>query len=125
MPWAMLAGPHAARGIVHRLVLDCQLGRGETFAALDTGVQRPVEEPRLSSSQNILHQMPMHVGQAVIAAGVAEGQLLVVETQRVQDHRVEVGHRDFVVDDVVAKLIGLTIGHTTADAARNTASPVP
>ena len=32
----------------------------------------------------------MHVGQAEVAAGVAVGQLLVVEAQQVQDRRVQV-----------------------------------
>ena len=53
-----------------------------------------------------LHHLTRHVGQALVAAGVAEGQLLVIEAQQVQDRRVEVVDDDRVLHRVQAELVG-------------------
>ena len=39
------------------------------------------ERPFPTSSQEILDDLPMHVGQAEVAAGMVEGELLVVEAE--------------------------------------------
>ena len=60
----------------------------------------------------------MHVGQAVVAAGVAVGEAFVVEAHQVQDRRVEIMHVDRVVADVDAVVVGFTVNgaglHTRA-----------
>ena len=48
--------------------------------------------------QKILHDVAVHVGEAEIAAGVAEGELLVIEAQQVQDRRVQVMDVHLVLD---------------------------
>ena len=48
----------------------------------------------------------MHVGQAEVAAGVAIGELLVVEAQEVQDRRVQVVNVDAIFDGVPAEFVG-------------------
>ena len=48
----------------------------------------------------------MHVGQAEVAAGVAVGELLVVEAQQVQDRGVQVVDVDVVLDGLEAELVG-------------------
>ena len=56
--------------------------------------------------QHLLHHPPVHVGQAEVAAGVAVGQLLVVEAEQVQDRGVQVVDVDLVLDRVVAVVVG-------------------
>ena len=59
--------------------------------------------------QYLLHHAAAHVGQAVVAAGVAVGQPLVVEAQQVQDRRVQVVDVDLVLDRVPAELVGRAV----------------
>ena len=51
----------------------------------------------------------MHVGQAEVAAGVAVGELLVVEAQQVQDRGVQVVDVDLVLDGLEAELVGRAV----------------
>src|SRR5262249_2756050 len=48
-----------------------------------------------------IDDIPMDVGEAVIAALEAEGEALVVDSEQVQHGRVQVMHVDAVLDDVV------------------------
>ncbi len=57
-------------------------------------------------SQDIPHNLAVHIRQAEVAAGVVEGQLLVVEAQQVQDRRLEVVDVDGVLGDVEAEVVG-------------------
>ncbi len=52
----------------------------------------------------------MHVGEAEVAALEAEGELLVVEAEQVQDRGVEVVDVDAVFDGAEAELVGLADG---------------
>jgi hypothetical protein len=52
--------------------------------------------------QDIPHHLPVDIGEAEIAAGVVEGQLLVVEAEAVQDGGLEVMHMDWVFNHVEA-----------------------
>ena len=52
---------------------------------------------RPSTGQDFPHDAAGHVGQPEVAAGVAEGQLLVVKPQQVQDRRVQVVDVDLVL----------------------------
>ena len=51
----------------------------------------------------------MHVGQAEVAAGVAEGEAFVVEAEQVQDRGLQVVDVDRVLDDVEAEVVGLAV----------------
>src|SRR5437660_11157424 len=79
------------------------------------------------SDQDVLYNLPVHVGEAEIPALEAVGQLRVVDPQAVQDGGVQVMHMDGVVDDVVAEVVRLAIdqapfdasaGHPNGEAAR-------
>ena len=50
-----------------------------------------------------LHHVPLHVRQPEVAAGVAVGQLLVVQPEQVQHRGVQVVDVDLVLDGVVAR----------------------
>ena len=59
--------------------------------------------------QQGLHDVAVHVGEAVAAALVLERELLVVDAQQVQQRRLEVVDVHRVADDVVAELVGLAV----------------
>ena len=59
----------------------------------------------------------MHVGQAEVAAGVAVGELFVVEAQQVQDRGVQVVDVDLVLDRLEAELVGRAVDVAALDAA--------
>ena len=56
----------------------------------------------------------MDVGQAEVAAGVVEGELLVVEAEQVEDRRLEVVDVDGVLGDVEAEVVGRPVGRCRA-----------
>src|SRR5687768_4870144 len=56
--------------------------------------------------EDLFDDPAVHVGQAEVPAGVAEGQARVIHAQEVQDGRVQVVHMDLVLDGVVAVLVG-------------------
>ena len=51
--------------------------------------------------------MPMHVGQAEIAALEAVGELFVIKAEQMEHRGVEIGHGDAVFDGGVAELAGI------------------
>jgi len=55
----------------------------------------------------------VHIGQPEIAAGVAVGELLVVEPEQVQDRRVQVVDVDRVLDRLEPELVGRANGRPT------------
>ena len=59
---------------------------------------------------NGFYHTPGHIGQSEIAAAVSECEALVVNTQQVQDRRVEVVNVDPVLDGPKANLIGRPVG---------------
>ena len=59
----------------------------------------------------------MHIGEAEVAAVVAEGEFLVVQAELVEDRRVQVVHVDFVLDREVAEVVGLAIREAGFEAA--------
>src|SRR5262245_1240047 len=67
--------------------------------------------------QQATYDVAVHVGQAIIATGVAEGQFLVIEAQGMQDRRLQVVDVDRGLDHVEAKFVGCTIGHARSDAS--------
>ena len=59
----------------------------------------------------------MHVGQAVVAAAVAEGETLVVQSKLMQDGGVQVVERADVFHGVHAQFVGRAVGRAPLDAA--------
>ena len=56
-----------------------------------------------------MHDVPGDVCQAIIAAGVMVGQLLVIETQQVKDGSVEVVNVHLVLSDFCSNVVGRTV----------------
>src|SRR5579884_4364314 len=71
----------------------------------------------LSSRQQLLHDLPMHVRQAEVAALEAVGQLRVIEAQQMQEGRVQVVDVDLVLDHVEAEVVGLAQRQARPEAA--------
>ena len=69
------------------------------------------------SCENLADDVSTDVGQAEIAAGVAIGQLLVVQAQQVQDRRVQIVDVDLVFDGVIAVFVGGAVAHARLHAA--------
>ena len=64
---------------------------------------------RSRSRHDLLDHLAVEVGQAVVAAGVAEGELLVVEAQQMQDRRVDVVDVHLVLDGLEAQFVGRAV----------------
>ncbi len=69
------------------------------------------------SNEQFCQHVAMHVGQAVIATAVAEGEVHVVNTKLMQDRRMNIMDVDGVDDGRIAKLVGFAIGHAAAETA--------
>ena len=61
--------------------------------------------------------MPVDVGQSVVTTLESKCMAEVVDSQAVQDGRVEVMQRDGIGRDVVTEVVGFPITATTLDAA--------
>src|SRR6187549_2266599 len=62
--------------------------------------------------QNPANDVPVDVGQTEVAAGVAVGQLFVIETQQMQDGCVQIVNVDRGFDGVPAIFVRCSIGHS-------------
>src|SRR5262249_24533403 len=69
------------------------------------------------SADQLPDDSPVDVGQAEVAAGVAVGELLVVEAEEVEDRGVEVVDVDLVRDRGEAELVGGAVDVAAAGAA--------
>ena len=67
--------------------------------------------------QDIPHHLPVDIGEAEIATGIVEGQLLMVEAEAVQDGGLKVMHMDWVLDHVESQVVGGPMTHAGPDAA--------
>ena len=67
--------------------------------------------------EQFFHHPAVDVGQAEIAAGVAVGELFVVEAQQVQDRRVQIVDVDVVLDGREAELVGGAVDVAALHAA--------
>ena len=61
--------------------------------------------------------MSMHIGETEVAAGVAEGELFVIETELVEDGGMQVMHVDFAIDGHMADVVGEAVGEAGFEAA--------
>src|SRR5687767_8517836 len=69
------------------------------------------------STQQLLGHLAGDIGQAKSASLVAEGQALVVESQQVQNRRVQVANVHAVLGGMVAEVVGLAVRVAALDAA--------
>ena len=68
-------------------------------------------------SQQLLHHIPCHVGQAEVATLMAVGELQMVQAQAMEQAGVQVMDVNLVLDHVQAELVGLAHHLTALDAA--------
>ena len=59
--------------------------------------------------QNVMHNIPMDVGQAVIAALESIGQTFMIDSQAVQNRGMKVMDMNGILFDVVAEIIRLSV----------------
>ena len=79
-----------------------------------------------ASSQDILHDIPKHVGQPIVAPAVAVGQPRMVQPKQVQDRGVEIVHVDPVFCDRRADVVGRSVREAAFDSgARGVAQALP
>lgn len=57
--------------------------------------------------------MTMNVGEPVVAALVAIGELFVVDAHQVHDGGIQVMHMHRILGDVVAKIVGFSVANST------------
>src|SRR6059058_6030858 len=60
---------------------------------------------RAASRDQFIHDAPVHVGEAEIAACVAESELFVVESEQPENGGVQVMHVDLVFDGLKTKFV--------------------
>src|SRR5438045_2990911 len=77
----------------------------------------PFADKILPLRQNILHDMPLYIGQPKVTPLETIGQLFMIEAEQVQDRRLEIMDVDFVAGDSEAEFVGLTVGNAMFDAA--------
>src|SRR5262249_25772526 len=70
----------------------------------------------LSSGDDFVQDVAVDVGQTEVAAGIAVGQLGVVEAEQVQDGSVQVVDVDRLFDGLVAELVGCAVDMAALDA---------
>src|SRR5262245_13985561 len=66
------------------------------------------------SHQQFMENFTVHVGEAEVAAGVAEGQAGVIEAEKVQDRGVQVVDANHVLDRVITVLVRCSVSHSAA-----------
>src|SRR3954468_23616791 len=66
---------------------------------------------RAPLSKNCFHYIACNIGQAEIAAGMPEGQLLVVKSETMQNGRVEVMHMHWILGHSPPNFICLAVNH--------------
>ena len=64
-----------------------------------------------------MNDVAVDVGESEVAAGVVVGEAFVVETQKMQDGRLEVVNVDFVPGDMEAEVVGLAVASWFGAAA--------
>ena len=67
-----------------------------------------------SSGDDLIDHPPSHIGQAKVPARIPIRQPFVIQSEQMQDRRVQIVHVDFVLNGVMAILVGLAV----ADAAK-------
>ena len=78
--------------------------------AVSAGVHHP-------SGEQITHDVPMHVGEAEVAACVAVGEAGVVDAELMEEGGMQVVDFDGVFDGVFADVVGLTMDMAGLEAA--------
>src|SRR5439155_6638883 len=75
------------------------------------------EDRRAFSGHQFPDHIAVHVGKTEVAAGMPEGELLVVKTEQCQNGGVEVVNMYFVLDGLETKFVGRAVDTAAAHAA--------
>src|SRR5688572_23923093 len=76
---------------------------------------RPNVVPRLR--ENIFYNLPMHIGEPVVAAAEAVGEPRVIEAEQVENRGVKVVHVDLVFSHRRAEIIRRAVSQTALYAS--------
>src|SRR5207247_3502598 len=87
------------------------------WKVLADGTHRRTGVRRSGSSDQFPDHLPMDVGEAEIATRVAEGELLVIETEQMKNCRVQVVYMDFIFDGLKTEFVRGAVDVTAPDAA--------
>lgn len=68
-----------------------------------------------TSGQQTLNYIPFHVGEAEVSALEEISQAFVIDSQTAQQCRIEIVNVHGILDDVVAKVIGLAVADPRLD----------
>jgi hypothetical protein len=102
-----------------RTISQSRFASPDSFGA--TGVGSPaicqMDQLRkiLSLRQDLFHDIACHIRQSEIAAAVAIGQSFVINSEQMEDSRVQVVDADTIDDGFMANLVGLTIERAAFD----------
>ena len=58
----------------------------------------------------------MHIGEPIIAARMTIRELRMIHSKLMENRRVQIMHRNFIFDHVIAPLIGFSVDHATTNA---------
>ena len=67
--------------------------------------------------QNLLNDVAVNIGQAKVAAGIAERQLLMIKTKAMQHRGVQIMHTRWVFDRFESYVVRSTVRGTALDTA--------
>jgi len=69
-----------------------------------------------SSGENVVHYVSVDVGQSEVAALMTVGHPFMIDAELIQDRRVQVVNVDWVFDDVVTEVVGLSVDSPAFDS---------
>src|SRR5262245_47014419 len=98
----------AARGLWPGCGTSTAATRRSVRHSLLVAVRR--EHVQMTSADNLLHHVPLHVSQPHIAAGVAIGQFLVVQAKQMEDGRMPVVDVHLSLHSFVTIIVGGPVG---------------
>ncbi len=68
------------------------------------------------STDNVVHDGPVDIGQPKIPSGITIRQLVVIQSQQMQEGGVQIVHMYFVFDRFMPKLVGLAVSKPRLDS---------
>src|SRR4051812_29757940 len=80
-------------------------------------IRETIRATRTSDREELTDDVAVDVGEAVVAAAVAIGQSLMIESHHVQDCRVQVVDVDLVLHGMPAEFVGRAVDMAGADPA--------
>src|SRR5262249_5021540 len=120
--WASITGlaKREKRSFRHRLLTFGRLQQAKPSSFSNTRILFNWLNLRNSAStslcDDVSHYIAVHVSQAKIPAGITVGEFLMVESEQVEDRRVEIVNGDLFLDRFEPEFIGGSVGYASLDA---------